>query len=273
MAEYTILQHDKVPKPLLESGCRAIFDYTVGFTFHKRPAGSGTLVRLGSTFGILTAAHVVRQFLKEPSVPIGMVISRHWHSFGFERDERIEISVLAEPASRSDESLGPDLAFFRIFDQRRLETIGAIKSFYPLDLRNFEKPAESLLKSLPLFVAGMPSAFCSEIKTDHIGGAVFMGAAQIVEDVVRGDFDFLTVAVRADGKQFPETYKGVSGGGLWYLPLCRDPERQDKPFWHENPLLVGVAYYEMDRSSHLDLVCHGPQSIYAFARYQISKSR
>ena len=57
-------------EPVLEEVSEAIADYTIGFTIVKThnniqdafPAGSGSLVTVGSVHGILTAAHVLKNF-------------------------------------------------------------------------------------------------------------------------------------------------------------------------------------------------------------------
>jgi hypothetical protein len=271
MRSFYIEEHAAVPKAVLDSGTRAMHDYTVGLVFNRSPAGSGTLVSLGGVQGILTAEHVVRNFLKREAEPIGLIITNQVHSFGFSRDEwfdkqLLEICVIGEPANRDKPGDGPDLAFIRILDPVKLARIAAIKSFYPLDLRGFEAPAGHPLESIPMFIAGMPYDLCEEQSPDIIESKLLIAAAQISSKASRGNFDFLTVGLRADERPFPLTYAGVSGGGLWYLPLCRDDSHPQQPFWHMNPVLAGVAFFEIDRSPHVDLICHGPTSIYGIAR-------
>lgn len=46
MESFYIEEHGAVPKAVLDSGTRAMHDYTVGLVFNRTPAGSGTLVTL-----------------------------------------------------------------------------------------------------------------------------------------------------------------------------------------------------------------------------------
>jgi hypothetical protein len=263
---------EAIPKDVLLAGSRACYDYTVGLTFEGKLAGSGTLVRQGSVFGILTAWHVVRVFQArgKEHTPIGLIISDRDHSFGFERteilsrEERLAIHVIGQQPDETKSADGPDLAFMQIRDPSKLATISAFKSFYPLDLRTFQPYAE--LKKLLMFVAGSPAKLAAEIEPGLTQSIIFVPLVQVVSETKRNDFDYVHVGVRADESPFPSTYGGVSGGGLWHVPLCRNASVPGNPFLYENPILAGVAFFEIDKSPHIDLVCHGPESVYTMTR-------
>ena len=64
----------------------------------------------------------------------------------------------------------------------------------------------------------------------------------------------------------PTSFKGTSGGGLWKIFI----DRADNGFVQSR--LFGVAYYETVDHSELQLVCHGPRSIYSALLREIDET-
>ena len=71
---------------LFEADAPVIASYTIGFVLPKIGesvdavlGGSGTLVTIDKTHGILTAEHVLRGLLKNKS-PRGLILAAHGHS-------------------------------------------------------------------------------------------------------------------------------------------------------------------------------------------------
>jgi hypothetical protein len=145
--------------------------------------------------------------------------------------------------------------------------IAAKKTFYNLDLRRVQ-----MLNSPPelhegvWFVNGFvaentvaePGRDAHELVKSfyHLAGA---GGAEKL--TTTGEFDYLAFLVGYSERSIaPRSFKGVSGGGLWQVPLVRDGEGQIK---HESPLLSGVAFYQVP-TTELDcgVKCHGRRSVY-----------
>lgn len=173
---------------------------------------------------------------------------------------------------------GPDLAFLCLLDNVTISSLKAKKSFYPLCSGNcdiFDQIHPKItsvccLIGAPVEMAVEQGAMGSE---SHLLGSTHLAArAQITEETKIEGFDYLSVAVVAGRKGFPENYQGVSGGGLWHIPLSIDPEVGPSSIAYEHPELVGVAFYQSDfNEQSRTIFCHGPKSIYEMLVEQIPR--
>jgi hypothetical protein len=77
--------------------------------------------------------------------------------------------------------------------------------------------------------------------------------------------------VSADGRAAsPEYFNGMSGGGLWQVPLTKSESSGD--IGYVTPILSGVVFYQVaTTSTECGLRCHGPASLYG-AVYDAIKS-
>ena len=76
------------------------------------------------------------------------------------------------------------------------------------------------------------------------------------------DYFAFPVEYEQGSSMLPKSFKGMSGGGLWQVPLTRDPRGQ---ITHEAPLLSGVVFYEEQTQASFNIKCHGRQSVYQVA--------
>ena len=86
-----------------------------------------------------------------------------------------------------------------------------------------------------------------------------------------GDHDYFAFPVSHGGRSVaPKSFQGISGGGLWQVPLMRDVTGN---LCHEPPLLSGVVFYEKFDTEGLAVkcYCHGRQSVYQVAYDELNR--
>ncbi|MEW6659941.1 MAG: hypothetical protein AB1424_14880 [Thermodesulfobacteriota bacterium] len=281
-----MLKQDKLfkitdlPKKLIDEISRLIFSYSTGLievttnTSGKESAnliGSGTFVSFSNTFGILTAAHVVN-LLKRP-FSLGLIISEHVHKYKIDSNY-LEIIHLAKGEGESD---GPDLAFI-VIPSSELGTIRAKKSFHNLDIKR-----DLILNNPPEFdrgiwaVCGVPNEKTIDhppgIKFDPLKGFLMLiGFGSIRRTYTAGEYDYCDFEVNYDSSpDIPQSFGGVSGGGLWQIPLRKSSEQTIEPIEY---ILSGVAFYQTERTGlNRSIKCHARNSIYDKAYSFITENR
>ncbi len=216
--------------------------------------GSGTLVRHRDTHGILTARHVAEQLHSGPEV--GIVLHKSAHRFSIEA-RHLDLILSATGAT---EQAGPDIAFVRLPDAN-LGTIKAVRSF--VNLEHHKKKMESRARERgPWCIFGFPEEKAS-MRTAPFCVFGQCGVAPAPQCyVIEGAFDYYWVpAVYSSTNALPESYGGVSGGGLWQTEVLE--ERGE--FRIIDYLLRGVAFYQTARDGDSCFIkCHGDASIYSW---------
>jgi hypothetical protein len=266
------LQIADIPDSLKSDIVRRLADYSVGFlrledTPHGQDAllfGSGTLVVIGNTFAILTAHHVIQTLPRTGRLGIFLCPTFEPHSLDTQGLTYLEI------ARGSDDSVGPDLG--AVFLAPSIAgTIAAKKTFYNLELRR-----EHLLHNAPdsrdgiWFVHGFVDENTVE-QPDTVSGYGFVkffysfgGIGRPKSLVQIGDHDYFTFPLDPGAPPpVPKRFGGMSGGGVWQVPLARDKSGE---LAYKTPLLSGVAFYQhavTDAGSALR--CHGRASLYGIA--------
>lgn len=78
-------------------------------------------------------------------------------------------------------------------------------------------------------------------------------------EAIRRDYDYIDLDMDVALPGVPETFGGVSGGGVWRVFVYWS-EATNKIAWAKD--IEGVAFYELDLvNGHRAIRCHGPQSI------------
>jgi hypothetical protein len=250
----------------------AIVRYTAG-TDKKEIAqlvGSGTFVVSGNTFAVLTAGHVVEN-LKKP-FSLGLSVQESEHKYLID-SELLTPRVIARG---KDDSAGPDLGII-ILPDVAIGWIKASRSFYDLDagleyLRNGSCDADIYAAAL----CGVPDV----LKRDQPSERGYTGVrlytqlclfGSVGNTYVVDDFDYCDAEINYDSSNtLPESFEGVSGGGLWFVPLR---EKGRNIIETEKPILHGVAFYQTQRQGSLRAIrCQGPMSIYEQARQAINRN-
>lgn len=223
------------------------------------PCGSGTLVRSGAHFAILTAAHVVQELQSKSKV--GLFLRDGPGFFAFDKET---VDFFQCPGAKHAE-IGPDIGFLRI-PSVKVGAISAVKSFIDLDaqLRKIEKGAPAHDDGI-WCTTGFPEALGGQ----HVDGEIlrtrlfgFMGVGLMENFEDRGEFDYCTTGVDlTDDDLLPDSFTGMSGGGLWQVTL----RRKDGTIEPIERYLSGVVYYQTAiKKRERFIKCHGRKSIYEY---------
>ena len=268
--EYSHYSEGSVPVALLDRAARAISDYSISLSIDNGSWGSGTLVCFEQYYGILTAAHVVSALERRKDKMIAIVCADHLHRLLLSR-EHIDIVRLD---TLGEESQGPDLAFIAILDQDCVGTLKAKKSFYPIKRTSaltFEEymPIESRL----CFIFGAPAELATETgergTPEHVLNSIhFAARAQLIGEFSNAGYNFLEFGLYAGEHGFQSKYGGISGGGVWHIPLTMNPDVGLESVDFESPELVGVVFYQRPADLGCVLIAQSYTSFPAlFAKY------
>ena len=260
-----------IPIDIIEEVSKQISHYLVGIVKIQETSasedailiGSGTLVKICNTFGILTANHVIKEVPSQGE--IGLILSERLHRYTIQSElvGRIEI------AKGSIQSEGPDLGFL-VLPQADLGQIKAMKSFRDLSIRRqriLDNPPEN--DSGIWFLCGFPDEQTTnegatkgfEIVKGFHG---LCGGGGVTKEYMSANYDYLEFDVLyTEEGQAPESFGGVSGGGLWQVPLR---QKVGGKIEAKETILSGVAFYQSPVENNVrSIKCHGRQSIYKIA--------
>lgn len=239
--------------------------------------GSGTFVSISETFGILTAAHVVEKLVKEKSFGrpylLGLTINDYAQKYAIPSNS-LEAIIIAKGEIEYD---GPDLGFI-VLPHSEKGIIEATKSIHNLD-----KNRERILNTPPRFSEGL-WGICGvpEEKTVYedkekrfeplMNLFMFAGFGGIHNTYMVGGYDYCHINVKHDCSPIiPDSFGGVSGGGLWQIPLVKSREGKIEP---KEYILSGVVFYETGwEGLYQSIKCHGRNSIYDIAYFFITENR
>ena len=248
--------------PLMDA---AIKHSTVGFVKMASDdaisAGSGTLVRYGHVFGIITAAHVLDNIvnLKE----IGLV----FFPTTSKKIQKFTISIIAGNIIRINPGNinidGPDYGIM-IIESNDATNIKAFATFLNLE-RNFHVGNQATPAGCEIFwvVAGVVSEQTKVISSSesHIVKEFngLMNVGRIIEEEGSGSSGYLRFRPTPDPSfTLPTSYQGTSGGGLWLMVVRKIEGNQ---YLLVNRVLLGVAYFEDPSLDGMDIICHGPNCL------------
>lgn len=255
----------------VDAASKAIANFTVGFcklSEHSEepdavPAGSGTLVTLGSISGILTAAHVLKKLPCQGDIGLAQFPNRppsgHMQKINMAHAEKVIIAADMRGPT------GPDLGFLRLqtVDVQNLKTTGNFVNLGKMGgtVRASEQPAPPYVDA----VVGVVAEWTNDPppkrpSTRRKEFALLFGCGTVVSKRTVNGFDLCDFEVSyPDDLGPPSSYGGMSGGGLWRVYFEVDGNGQN--LVRENRL-VGVAFYQYPCEGKQRIVCHGPRSVY-----------
>jgi hypothetical protein len=250
-----------IPRELLEEVREKIWLYTVSVFAVKgaRPAyqGTATCVAGSGSAHLLTAAHVWR------------ALGGHRFALSLQ-DDRLLLPVeksLVEPRvvdRWESPEWGPDLALLKLPEIIAAD-IRQWKAFYNLDKRR-PNPGESVQTDVGLWaVIGAPAEQSTFAETEAVL-RVSAFVSRIVSSWQRDGFDYLDLSFyHKDRPDLPRFYGGLSGSGLWQLPITKSAA-SGAISWSGEARLEGLAFYQKFTSADEGVIrCHGPTSIYELA--------
>jgi hypothetical protein len=242
--------------------------YSMGFLELISPdrvelRGSGTLVRAGKTYGILTAAHVWRTIREFQVVGFYLYPPRKKEVHSIREDVRLLDAVTFE--NTSDDEFGPDIAFVRLTDSKAasIEKHGAF-----LNLEKDEQKAQagapdgSVTRDI---VAGGVEALGQKInmlddrKLVVQNSLAHVGHTNELDDG-RNGFDRFEFIPEPDVDYVPpHSYGGMSGGGCFRVYFPRTEGSENDPLTFH---LLGVPFFETNLAGKADkIICHGRGSL------------
>ena len=257
-------------KPNLTFDCgdvaRTLSHYTVGFGAIIRndsvedaiPAGSGTLVKVGRVLGVVTARHVIEAIARKTEIGLLRFPPRS----GIIHSDRIDLNQTEFlPLPGDDGPDGPDLGFIRL-PRVTEESLLGTNSFYPLDKPLL--PMKGTYKGLGMveFVLGIVGEWTTDLElTKERRRKQFMllsAGGSVGDDREHAGFDLATFTPSYDeDKSPPDSYGGVSGGGIWRVFF-----RPDGSNHVEHRRLIGTAFYEYKEDDGImRIIHHGPSSL------------
>ena len=231
--------------------------------------GSGTLVAWKGKIGILTASHVIEEGNIADAAVLRLAGNEGevWE-IDVSRSNILTIGQYSE-ASASD---GPDIAVIELPQaDSRVQLLKARKSFY-----NLEKEPGSRIEIVKddcglLALSGTLGETRSSLGiSSGVDGVRYDGFVGYCSHRVYfsvGEYDYFDVTVRYDPEILPESYGGMSGGGLWKIPVFQEP---DGEVTTRSALLAGVNFYQFspDAPDRGKIRCHGVNSVYKIASPQ-----
>lgn len=232
----------ELPEGVIEAAAQDLAHYSVGFLrFESTPRGpdavllgSGTLVSIGSIRAVLTAHHVVS--ILPATGRLGLIIEPTLQPHTVDTQGLTYLKI----ARGAIDSNGPDLGAM-VFAPSIAGAIAARKTFYSLELRR-----DRLLSNPPDLHDGFwfVNGFIEEWTVEERGRDGYSlikgfynlsGAGGPEAAAVVGEHDYFTFPVSYGERSVaPKSFAGMSGGGLWQVPLTRDANGQIR---HKTPLL------------------------------------
>lgn len=212
--------------------------------------GTGTLVVVHDSYGILTAAHVWEEGLKS-AVKLGITLTDNINHKCLMDVSTVVATIVRDSTSEWNE-WGPDIAFLRI----PFEFVGGIKAFQVFE--NLKAPPKPLGECVECWVAmGTPKELGSFTQTH--------AEVQISGDFVhprsqsRGEHDYCDFEIDTQREGVPKSFGGFSGGGLWKVLVYYSPTA-GKVDWRQR--LKGVIFWQFPLvEGRRTIRCHGHSSI------------
>jgi hypothetical protein len=228
-----------------------------------RLIGTGTLIAIDNRSVILTAAHVISQLNK--GCFLGIISSFQG------RQERIRYQfqhlTLHRIGNSKNDAEGPDIGLIVLPAQ----AIGYLKSekvFYNINKR------ERIYSVTPLDVktgfwltCGFPGEWEQTRPTDRYEGVIksygaLCGSSGVSNEYSTGEYDYLEIKVdcSAANLEMPSSFGGLSGAGIWQIPLVKNDLGVITP---DDFILSGVAFYQTGMLNEWrSLRCHGRRTVY-----------
>jgi hypothetical protein len=215
--------------------------------------GSGTLVVLGKSHYVLTAAHVWHSGLKKYE-STGLTLREDVdHCFPI-LNAAIGAHELAE--TKLDD-WGPDIVFLRI-PEMFVGSIEAYRLFYNLDKEPKRVERGYLGARILNGTPGVLAKGVGKIQVVEIQGMYVTIDANFYD---HNKFDLIDFEMDTTLPQVIKDFRGVSGGGVWDVQIF---PTGDKNKFDSTETLVGVAFYQLGLKNNIQTVrCHGPKTIRA----------
>jgi len=182
--------------------------------------------------------------------------------------ESYSLRVLSTQRNRDD--FGPDLALIVLPPSGMLNEIRGRRSFYPLASEPDVKLTDALHDTGFVAFCGFPASTQKQDEPTlgftemiQLGGFAFLTGPEKYDD--NNEWDYFELGVgREEMGEVGDSFGGVSGGGVWRVPVYRKKGDPKGAEYYQNRTLAGVAFYEENHlpDGRFFVRTHGPKSLY-----------
>lgn len=278
MTAYAEFPLSDLPDTLITTSCSLITKFSTGLIkiskYKSSPSeimrliGSGTFIIIDDKkFGILTAHHVAAEFSNMDELGLFVSPENQEHMFSIPV-QHLRIVNIGAPGKDPK----PDLSVI-ILPDAVVPTIRGSKSFYPIRKESYHPELDSEIIRDPFFICGVPEIGTKDAKSRKgiktlKSFQLLCGPTGVLKYYSVDKFDYFEVGVEYNSKfSLPETFGGVSGGGVWRVPILILPNGEVTA---KNHYLCGCVFYQTEKKANKrNLLCHGPKSIYEIVREKI----
>jgi hypothetical protein len=253
MEKKVSLQKNEVTPALANSISDSVYPFVVGLIHADDLVGSGTLIRVGERFGILTAYHVVHNVTPKFDFRAGST------------DNLGLIILPREQVHRFEIPLG--LGVTTLIDIAKPTVEDASRDFFNLGVNREKGLHLTLTEKDPMVVSGFyHEGHVTELNTDGFsivrGFRGFAGLTRIENLREHAGYDLCDVTVDYSlADRLPDSFGGYSGGGLWNVVLTKNQKTGE--IGHRPPIFAGVVFYqEQINETRKILRCHLTTSVY-----------
>ncbi len=155
---------------------------------------------------------------------------------------------------------GPDLALVRLPDPVARD-IRQIKTFYNIDKRRRPSGERPPFETGLWALIGAPAEQSNFEEREPVLKVTLL-ASVVASAQERDGFDYVDLSYNHEGRaDLPRSYGGISGSGLWHLPISRSASGAFS--WSGEVQLEGVAFYQQPAGTQEGVIrCHGRKSLY-----------
>jgi len=270
----------QVDQFLLNSSTPLILDGTL--------AGSGTFIKCGNVYGILTAHHVVHNpknasrifdFSLDSEQQLGLIITeKRSHSFTIPMSMLTCVDVGIPKTARG----GPDLSVI-VLPEIRARSIEDRKFFTDISVKRQKRMKTCRSRRGGWCATGFPQCYTgpnesstNEKRVTYIPSVTLY--SHLTRRLKNNGFDFVHFNVKHAQMKGnvppPSSYRGMSGGGVWKVCILRDVKSSAYSIDVKGTVLAGVAYCEvLSHAKPKRLICHGWESVYKNVYRELTKYR
>jgi hypothetical protein len=257
---------DSEARAIRDEAAKLASTYSIIFVGNRKPYGAGTLVSLVAVKGVLTAHHVLHELYKLSDEHISFCYRNTVpHRPTFAR-ALFPVITVGDSSRNPKQFTGPDLALMVLMDPQLITALERLKTFYPLDCHDHYVYKQHDLRKLPCTLSGSPEEYSQSLGicrgepltkfSDYHASVDFLNIKN------RKGFDYIRLKAKCSSTNFPRTYGGTSGGGIW-LTVMQHSKLPHIKETYGRPVLLGVAFYEAAaKSNERVIIGHGPRSIF-----------
>lgn len=270
---YVTAKENEIPEEVWDDMTYQLAGFSTAIIIDNQFLGSGTFISWNGNFGVLTAEHVTNnpdsakhtfRFSPDSTQHMNLTVAPHRHNLKFEVRHLRNITL----GKRCSDEYGPDLSVIVLPESSQLSAIKAIKSFWSLTIRTKEKLDTALENRGATAIAGHAEeeqvvTLGPRPRTASRAVPGFTGRTTQTKYFERDGFDYVEVGTdKGPGTDTPNSFGGVSGGGLWRIQLRR-LQQNGKIVIRPAPYLLGVFFWQnAEQYGCRTLRAHGPKTIY-----------